>query len=47
MGKAQEIGKELNINHYQLDTWEFNSDAQDFFGNQGFSTFNRKMWLNT
>lgn len=47
MGKTQEIGKELNINHYLLDTWEFNSEAQNFFSKQGFSTFNRKMWLCT
>lgn len=42
--KAEVIAKQNNIDHYELDTWAFNSNAHAFFKKLGFETFNIKMW---
>lgn len=42
--KAEAIAKHNNIDHYELDTWAFNSNAYSFFKKLGFETFNIKMW---
>jgi ribosomal protein S18 acetylase RimI-like enzyme len=49
IGKAlfKEIEKLANleeIDHLELDSWAFNTDAHIFFQRLGFETFNIKMW---
>ncbi len=41
--KAQSIARQYNIEHFELDSWMFNSEAHEFFKNLGFDTFNIKM----
>ena len=42
--KTEVIAKQNNIDHYELDTWAFNSEAHEFFKKLGFETFNMRMW---
>ena len=45
--KAEMTAKQNNIDHYELDTWAFNSEAHEFFKKLGFETFNIRMWRNS
>ncbi|MCP4622412.1 MAG: GNAT family N-acetyltransferase [bacterium] len=53
--RKQNIGKTLfneikslaaneGIDHFELDSWAFNTDAHVFFKKMGFETYNIKMW---
>ena len=53
--RKQSIGKVLfneieklatneGIDHFELDSWAFNTDAHVFFKKMGFETYNIKMW---
>jgi ribosomal protein S18 acetylase RimI-like enzyme len=53
--RKQSIGKTLfkeienlatseGIDHFELDSWAFNTDAHVFFKKMGFETYNIKMW---
>jgi ribosomal protein S18 acetylase RimI-like enzyme len=44
LDKAEVIARQNNIDHYELDTWAFNSEAHVFFEKLGFKTFNIRMW---
>jgi len=37
--EVEKLAKQLNISEMQLDFWETNSLANDFFSNSGFNTF--------
>ncbi len=32
------------VDHFELDSWAFNTDAHKFFEKMGFETYNIKMW---
>lgn len=38
--------KELNIQKMQLNSWDFNIGAHEFFKKMGFEKFNYKFWKN-
>ena len=53
--RRQKIGKSLfeeiendareqGINHYELDSWSFNTEAHKFFNSLGFETYKINMW---
>jgi ribosomal protein S18 acetylase RimI-like enzyme len=42
--KLERLAKEKGINQFALDTWAFNKNAQRFFKNLGFVTYNLNMW---
>jgi GNAT superfamily N-acetyltransferase len=42
--KLESLAKEKGINQFALDTWAFNKNAQRFFKNLGFVTYNLNMW---
>ena len=42
---AKNITRELGITHLLLDTWAFNTMAQQFFTGQGFTPFNIRYWM--
>jgi ribosomal protein S18 acetylase RimI-like enzyme len=44
--EIQSIAKQEGIRSFALNTWVFNRNAQRFFKNLGFDTYNIKMWRN-
>jgi GNAT superfamily N-acetyltransferase len=38
------LGKELNLRQIQLDSWDFNVSAHQFFEHNGFEKFNYRFW---
>ncbi|MBU4054324.1 MAG: GNAT family N-acetyltransferase, partial [Proteobacteria bacterium] len=42
--EIQELAKMEGIDHFEMDSWAFNTDAHLFFQKLGFETFNIKMW---
>jgi ribosomal protein S18 acetylase RimI-like enzyme len=43
--QAKNATRELGITHLLLDTWSFNTEAQQFFTSQGFTSFNIRYWM--
>jgi ribosomal protein S18 acetylase RimI-like enzyme len=44
MAQAEALAKELGVTLMQLDSWEFNTTAHDFFESQGFEKFDYRFW---
>ena len=42
--EIENLAKNEGIDHFELDSWAFNTDAHVFFKKMGFVTFNIKMW---
>lgn len=42
---VRDLARAQGITTVALDTWFFNEKAQTFFADQGFVTFNRRMWM--
>ena len=42
---AKALAKQEGLAKVSLDTWEFNTKAQGFFKQQGFSRFNQRLWM--
>ena len=45
--EIQKLAKMEGIDHFELDSWAFNTEAHLFFQKMGFETFNIKMWRKT
>lgn len=41
------LAKKKGISIVISDTWSFNIDASEFFKKQGFTEFNKRIWMNT
>jgi GNAT superfamily N-acetyltransferase len=44
MQRAEMLAKELNVQRIQLDSWDFNLNAHEFFEHMGFQKFNFRFW---
>ncbi len=44
--EIQSIARQEGFRNFAVDTWAFNRNAQRFFENLGFDTYNIKMWRN-
>jgi ribosomal protein S18 acetylase RimI-like enzyme len=42
---AKNVTRELGVRYLLLDTWAFNSKAQQFFTSQGFTPFKINYWM--
>lgn len=42
--EIKKLAKNKGIDHFELDSWAFNTDAHKFFERLGFETYNVKMW---
>jgi GNAT superfamily N-acetyltransferase len=43
--EAQQWAKKKGANQMEINVWEFNSSALEFYENQGYRTFSRKLSL--
>ncbi len=44
--EIRSIARQEGYNHFAVDTWAFNKNAQKFFEKLGFEIYNIKMWQN-
>ena len=47
MQAVRKLAQEMGIETIALDTWSFNEQALAFFREQGFATFNERLWTST
>lgn len=43
-GEVEKLAEQEGIEHFELDTWSFNTDAKEFFQKLGFEPYNIRMW---
>ncbi len=46
MAQARQAAKEYKADSLTLEVWEYNKASQRFYANEGFTTWNKLMWLN-
>ncbi len=44
MNRAEKLAESLKVDYIALDVWSFNHEAEEFFKENKFSDYNRKMW---
>ena len=44
MEQAETLASTLDVVRVQLDSWDFNTSAHEFFENQGYRKFNFRFW---
>ena len=42
--EIEKQAKDLGINHFELDSWSYNTEAHKFFNKLGFETYSVNMW---
>jgi len=44
MARSEQAAREEGLDFIGLDSWEFNTEAHEFFYSQGYQVYNLRMW---